>query len=98
MATFGYAGHNANCLAFPADVFPLNMVGSIWGLASMGAGFGRMLFSWLSGAVMERFGYLPVIVGYGILPVIALALVLGPMGPLVPHPKFCGQAAQPPDS
>ncbi len=92
VATFGYAGYNANCLAFPADVFPRNMVGSIWGLASMGAGFGGMLFSWLSGAVIDRFGYFPVFIGYGILPVIALALVLGPMGPLVPHPEFQGRA------
>ena len=94
VATFGYAGYNANCLAFPADVFPRNMVGSIWGLASMGAGFGGMIFSWLSGAVIDRFGYFPVFIGYGILPVIALALVLGPMGPLVPNPKFRGQAPQ----
>ena len=93
VATFGYAGYNANCLAFPADVFPRNMVGSIWGLASMGAGFGGMLFSWLSGAVIDRFGYFPVFIGYGILPVIALALVLGPMGALVPHPAFRGQPA-----
>ncbi len=88
VATFGYAGYNANCLAFPADVFPRNMVGSIWGLASMGAGFGGMLFSWLSGAVIDRFGYFPVFIGYGILPVIALALVLGPMGPLTPDSAF----------
>jgi MFS transporter, ACS family, hexuronate transporter len=88
VATFGYAGYNANSLAFPADVFPRNMVGSIWGLASMGAGFGGMLFSWLSGAVIDRFGYFPVFIGYGILPVLALLLVLGPMGPLVPDPRF----------
>jgi len=88
VATFGYAGYNANSLAFPADVFSRNMVGSIWGLASMGAGFGGMLFSWLSGAVIDRFGYFPVFIGYGILPVIALLLVLGPMGPLVPDPRF----------
>jgi ACS family hexuronate transporter-like MFS transporter len=98
VATFGYAGYNANCLAFPADVFPRNMVGSIWGLASMGAGFGGMLFSWLSGAVIDRFGYIPVFIGYGILPLIALALVLGPMGPLVPNPEFRGPDAQLPSS
>jgi len=88
VATFGYAGYNANSLAFPADVFPRNMVGSIWGLASMGAGFGGMLFSWLSGAMIDRFGYFPVFIGYGILPLIALILVIGPMGPLVPDPRF----------
>jgi hypothetical protein len=47
--------------------------------------------------VIDRFGYFPVFIGYGILPVIALALVLGPMGPLVPNPKFRGQATKPPN-
>jgi MFS transporter, ACS family, hexuronate transporter len=96
VATFGYAGYNANSLAFPADVFPRNMVGSIWGLASMGAGFGGMLFSWLSGAVIDRYGYFPVFVGYGILPLIALALVLGPMGPLVRDPRFASSYLESP--
>ena len=44
------------------------MVGSIWWLASVGAGFGGMLFSRLSGVVDDRFGYFPVFIGYGILP------------------------------
>ena len=38
-ATFGYCSYNANALAFPADVFPRNVVGSAWGLASL-AGWG----------------------------------------------------------
>jgi ACS family hexuronate transporter-like MFS transporter len=40
LATLGYTGGLANMLAFPADVFPKNAVGSVWGLASIGAGFG----------------------------------------------------------
>ena len=43
LATFGYTGYLANTLAFPADVFPQGAVGSVWGLASMGSGFGGML-------------------------------------------------------
>src|SRR4029077_12004348 len=76
VATFGYTGYLANTLAFPAEVFPRNMVGSIWGLASMGAGFGGMVFSWLSGRMIDRYGYTPVFIGYGLMPLIALALVL----------------------
>jgi ACS family hexuronate transporter-like MFS transporter len=89
-ATFGYASYNANSLAFPADVFPKNMVGSIWGLASMGSGFGGMLFSWLSGRIIDHYGYPPVIIGYGVMPLVALAIVLFLMGPLRPHPAFQG--------
>lgn len=88
IATFGYTGYNTNALAFPPDVFPKNMVGSIWGLASMGAGFGGMIFSWLSGKLIDAYGYTPVFLGYGVMPLIALALVLFALGPLQPLPEF----------
>ncbi len=88
VATFGYTSYNANCLAFPGDVFPKNTVGSIWGLASMGSGFGGMLFSWLGGWAIDRYGYTPVFIGYGILPLIALSLILFALGPLHPLPEF----------
>ena len=88
VATFGYTGYTANTLAFPADVFPKNMVGSVWGLASMGSGFGGMVFSWLSGRLADRYGYTPVFIGYGILPLLALAILLFFLGPLRPDPRF----------
>jgi ACS family hexuronate transporter-like MFS transporter len=84
MATFGYTSYSATALAFPADVFPRNMVGSIWGLASLGSGLGGMLFMWFSGRVIDAFGYTPVFVAYGILPLIAAGIVLFVMGPLRP--------------
>ena len=87
-ATFGYTGFNTNTLAFPPEVFPKNMVGSIWGLASMGAGFGGMVFSWLGGRLIDAHGYVPVFIGYGLMPLVSLALVLFALGPLQPHPKF----------
>jgi ACS family hexuronate transporter-like MFS transporter len=88
IATFGYASYNANCMAFPAEVFPRNMVGSIWGLASVGSGFGGMIFSWLSGKAIDAHGYGPAFVAYGIMPLIAVSIVLFAMGPLQPHPAF----------
>ena len=88
LTTFGYTGYLANTLAFPADVFPKNTVASIWGLASMGSGFGGMLFMGLSGWLIGRYGYTPVFIGYGILPVLALAVVLFLIGPLRPHPLY----------
>ena len=89
LTTFGYTGYLANTLAFPADVFPKNTVASIYGLASMGSGFGGMMFMGLSGWLIGRYGYTPVFIGYGILPVVALAIVIFLMGPLRPHPDFC---------
>src|SRR6476660_4665938 len=88
VATFGYTGCNSNALAFPADVVPKNMVASVWGLASMGSGFGGMLFSWLSGRIIDRYGYTPVFIAYGVMPLIAAGLVLCVMGPLEPLPEF----------
>lgn len=93
VATFGYTGYNTNALAFAPDVFPRNMVGSIWGLASMGAGFGGMIFSWLSGRMIDLYGYTPVFIGYGIIPLISLALVLFALGPLQPLLEFQPKAA-----
>jgi MFS transporter, ACS family, aldohexuronate transporter len=75
-ATFGYTSYNANGIAFPAEVVPKNMVASVYGLASMGSGFGGMLFSWLSGRLIDQYGYTPVFVGYGIVPLIVLLLVV----------------------
>jgi ACS family hexuronate transporter-like MFS transporter len=88
IAMFGYTGCLANTLAFPAEVFPKNAVGSIWGLASMGSGLGGMLFQWLSGLMVDRFGYYPVFIGYGIMPVIGVAMLLFLIGPLRPNPRF----------
>jgi MFS transporter, ACS family, hexuronate transporter len=74
-ATLGYTGALANMLAMPADRFPKNTVGSVWGLASMGAGFGGMVFSLATGWVVDHYSYVPVFIGFGILPLIAAAIV-----------------------
>jgi MFS transporter, ACS family, hexuronate transporter len=88
IATFGYTGYTANTIAFPADVFPKNMVASVWGLASMGAGAGGMLFSWLSGRLIDQYGYSPVFIGYGIMPLIGLSIILFFLGRLEPDPAY----------
>jgi ACS family hexuronate transporter-like MFS transporter len=74
-ATLGYSGALANMLSMPADRFPGNTVGSVWGIASMGAGFGGMVFSLLTGWVVDHYSYVPVFVGFGILPLVAAALI-----------------------
>jgi len=82
LTTFGYTGYTANTLAFPADVFPRQAVASVWGLASMGSGFGGMMFMALSGWLIGRYGYTPVFIGYWILPLLALGCILFLIGPL----------------
>ena len=84
IAMTGYTGALANMLAMPADVFPGNAVGSIWGLASMGAGFGGMLFSLITGWVVDHYSYTPVFIGFGLLPLVCGTIVWTLTGPLRP--------------
>ncbi|HSB14506.1 MAG TPA: MFS transporter [Bryobacteraceae bacterium] len=73
LAMLGYTGASASMLAMPADVFPKNAVASVYGLASMGSGFGGMLFTLLTGWAVDHFSYTPVFIGFGILPLICAA-------------------------
>jgi ACS family hexuronate transporter-like MFS transporter len=86
VAMAGYTGCIAITLTFPADVFPTNLVGSIWGLASMGAGFGGMVFTLITGWVVDHYSYVPVFIGFGILPLICATILWTLMGPLEKHP------------
>jgi ACS family hexuronate transporter-like MFS transporter len=85
IAMLGYTGCLANMLSFPADVFPKSAVGSVYGLASMGSGFGGMLFTLITGWVVERYSYTPVFFGFGILPLICATILWTLLGPLTPH-------------
>jgi len=74
-ATFGYCGALANVLAIPRDLFPKNAVASIWGLASMGSGFGGMVFSLVTGWLVDHYSFKPAFVLFGLTPIIAAALI-----------------------
>jgi ACS family hexuronate transporter-like MFS transporter len=85
IAMLGYTGVTANMLAFPADVFPADCVASIWGIASMGSGFGGMVFTLITGWLIDHYSYRPVFFGFGAIPAVALIIlwfVLGPLEPL----------------
>jgi ACS family hexuronate transporter-like MFS transporter len=75
IATFGYAGALANLLAVPGDVFPTGAVASIWGFASMGAGLGGMLFSLVTGWLVDRYSFRPVFLLFGLIPLLAAWMV-----------------------
>ena len=75
VATFGYTGALANLLAIPGDAFPSGSVASIWGFASMGSGFGAMIFSLLTGWLVDRYSFHPVFVLFGVLPIISALIV-----------------------
>jgi MFS transporter, ACS family, aldohexuronate transporter len=75
IATFGYSGALANLLAIPGDVFPKEAVASIWGFASMGSGFGGMVFALVTGWLIDHYSFRPVFVLFGILPLLAAWIV-----------------------
>jgi len=91
MASFGYAAYTANTMAFPGDVVPQSATASVWGVASVGAGFGGMIFQSLSGITVKNLSdaynysvaYNTVFIGYGAMALLGLSIVLFLMGPLV---------------
>jgi ACS family hexuronate transporter-like MFS transporter len=82
IAMLGYTGSLANMLAMPADVFPKDAVASVYGLASMGSGFGGMLFTLITGWVVDHYSYTPVFIGFGLIPLICAAILWLLVGPL----------------
>jgi ACS family hexuronate transporter-like MFS transporter len=85
VAMAGYTGANSTTLALTADAFPKESVASVWGLASMGAGFGGMLFTLIAGWVIQHFSYTPVFIGFGLIPLVSATILWTLMGPLPHH-------------
>jgi ACS family hexuronate transporter-like MFS transporter len=91
IAGFGYAAYTANTMAFPADVVPKSATASVWGIASVGAGLGGVIFQSISGVSIKNLSthfnysiaYNAVFIGYGLMALIGLAIVLFLTGPLV---------------
>jgi len=75
VATFGYCGALTNLLAIPGDLFPENAVASVWGLASMGSGIGGIVFSQMTGLLVDHYSFRPVFLVFGAIPILAAALV-----------------------
>lgn len=96
IAGFGYSAYTANTMAFPADVVPQNATASVWGIASMGAGLGGVIFQSVTGNAIKNlssnFGYNvaynAVFIGYGLMALIGLVIVVFLIGPLTPDKKI----------
>jgi MFS transporter, ACS family, hexuronate transporter len=82
VAMAGYTAAVANVLALPSDVFPPGSVASVYGFASMGSGFGGMLFSLLTGWIVDGYSYTPAFIGFGLLPMVCVFILWRVMGPL----------------
>jgi len=82
VAMLGYTGCLANMLAMPGDVFPQSAVASVYGLASMGSGFGGMIFTLITGWVVDHYSYTPVFIGFGLVPLLCALVMWTLMGTL----------------
>ncbi len=82
LAMLGYTGSLANMLAMPSDVFPGNTVASVYGIASMGSGFGGMLFALMTGWLVDHYSYTPVFFGFGLMPMVCASILWIWAGPL----------------
>src|SRR3954451_11172393 len=82
IAMLGYTGALANMLTIPSDVFPKNAVASVYGLASMGSGFGGMVFAEITGRVVQNYSYTPAFFGFAVLPLICATILWLFAGPL----------------
>jgi ACS family hexuronate transporter-like MFS transporter len=89
LAMLGSTGVTANMLAMPADVFPKHVVASIWGVASLGSGLGGMVSSLTTGWVIDHYSYVPVFIGFGLVPFIAVLIIWFFLGSLCPAFERC---------
>jgi len=88
IAMAGYTAALANMLAMPADVIPAGGVASVYGLASMGSGFGGMVFVLVTGWLVDRYSYVPVFWLFGLIPLICISILWFFAGPLEPDRQF----------
>jgi ACS family hexuronate transporter-like MFS transporter len=72
----------------PADVFPAGVVASVYGIASMGSGFGGMVFALVTGWLVERYSYVPAFLLFGLLPLICVVILWVLMGRLERESHF----------
>jgi ACS family hexuronate transporter-like MFS transporter len=57
VVTFSHMAWKTNQTTLTNDVFPKRMVGTVSGLLAFGNGLGGTLFTWLTGPIVETFGY-----------------------------------------
>ena len=94
IAMAGYTACLATMMAMPADVFPADVVASVYGLASMGSGFGGMVFMLFTGWLVEHYSYVPAFVLFGLTPLICAGILWTVMGPLELKVEYLLQTEQ----
>ncbi|MGH9941468.1 MAG: MFS transporter, partial [Pyrinomonadaceae bacterium] len=79
---FGFQIWINNVQTLPSDFFPDRAVASVAGLGGAGAGVGAMLFTLLTGRVVDAFGYTPILVTAGLLAPVGTLVLFTLAGPI----------------
>ena len=74
-AMLGFGLWAPNMMSLCADAFPRDSVGSVVGLGGMGAGVGGMVFTMATGWALDHYGYAPVFVAAGVIPLLAFGVL-----------------------
>jgi len=74
-AMLGFGLWAPNMMSLCADAFPRDSVGSVVGLSGMGAGAGGMVFTMATGWTLDHYGYAPVFIAAGAIPLLAFAVL-----------------------
>ena len=65
--TFSHMVWKTNQNTLTNDVFPKQMVGTASGILAFGTGLGGTLFTWMTGFVVQRFGYSAIFMVMGVM-------------------------------
>jgi MFS transporter, ACS family, hexuronate transporter len=76
VATFSYAAWITMNLVLPSDLYSSHAVATVTGMSGTASGVGTAIATYLIGFVSDRYSFSPVLLGAGILPLIATALTL----------------------
>ena len=86
LVMFCYQSWSVNMLTIPADVVPRGGVGSAAGLSHMGAGFGGIAVTYVTGHLSQRFGsFTGPIMLMGVVPIIGIAFLFLVIGRIAPY-------------
>jgi ACS family hexuronate transporter-like MFS transporter len=81
VATLGHGGWAANIMTLPGDMVPHRLVGTLYGMTALGGGLGSIVFMQITGKLVDmQRSFNTVFIIAGILPLIALVIILSVTG------------------
>lgn len=84
LAVFGNQYMCASYIGTVGDIFPAKIVATVNGIGGVADSGSVMVTMLLTGIIVDRFSYAPVLIAAGILPVIAVLSVYGVIGRIEP--------------